>query len=156
LLLPLPVLAIVLLRGGERRGQALALLGVAGLATALANGAWVVPMLRYLHWRSPVPLPLWTQHDPLRIVRGLVTAAAGFDGFDAREWLGTPLAGSWLARDLVTALGIAGIWLCRERRLAAAIGIAIAWLALLAFYGSWIGAVAAFEPFRYVIAYRAM
>ncbi len=156
LLLPVPVLAIAAARANGRVPRTLGILGAALVATLAVNGAWLAPMLRYVHWRSAVPWPLWTQHDPLRIVTEVVTPAAGFDGFVARDWLGTPLWGSWLARLSVEVLGLCGLLRLADRPLRRALVAALVWLAMLAFYGSWIDAIAAFEPFRYVIAYRVL
>ncbi len=156
LLLPVPIAVMLLCFGRSHRRRAVTLL-VAGVASALVvDGPWLVPMLRFSHWRSPVPWPLWMQHDWLRPIREIVTPVAGFDGFDAGLELGRPLWGSWIARNAVLLLGVLGLVRSRDRRLAAVLAATLAWCGFVAFYGSWIPAVAAFEPFRYVVAYRLL
>ncbi|MFN7951891.1 MAG: hypothetical protein U0610_09190 [bacterium] len=156
LLLPVPI-AVTLLAfgsGAPRRALALVVGGVA--ATLLVNGWWIGPMLRFAHWRSAVPWPLWLQHDLLRPLREVLTPVAGFDGFDAGAALGRRLWGSWLARDTVLVAGVLGFARWREPRLARVLAASIAWCGGIAFYGSWIAGIAAFEPFRYVLAYRLL
>ncbi|MBK7977708.1 MAG: hypothetical protein IPK07_32130 [Deltaproteobacteria bacterium] len=156
LLVPVPVLVWVLAygRGQPRRVLALLALGVA--CTAALNVGWILPALRYRHWLSAVPWPLWLQHDPLRLAREALTPVAGFDGFDASAVLGESLWGSWLARNVVLGFGLIGLARLGDRRLAMALAAALAWLAAIAFFGSWLAPIAAFEPFRYVIAYRLL
>ncbi len=156
LLVPVPVLAWMVIHGRGRVKRVAVLAGAGVVCAAALNLGWIVPALRYRHWLSEVPWPLWQQHDPLRLVRELVTPVAGFDGFDASAALGAPLTGSWLARTAVLVLGAVGLVRLPDRRLALSLAAALAWLAALAFHGSWLAPIAAFEPFRYVIAYRLL
>ncbi len=156
LLLPVPIAGMLLAFGRSHRRRAVTLL-VAGLASTLVvDGAWLLPMLRFSHWRSPVPWPLWLQHDWLLPIREIVTPVAGFDGFDAGLELGRPLWGSWIARNTVLFAGAMGLARSSDRRLTLGLAASLAWCGFVAFYGSWIRAMAAFEPFRYVVAYRLL